>query len=145
MNRLTKPLVLFVVVFHLLVFVVEAFLWMRPGIHGIVLARLSDSLKVDPHEQALILKALFINQGFYNLFLAVAGIAGLALLKRGKAPAGYALIGYMCLSAAGAGLVLALSTTAYVGAFLQAAPAALALLGLARAMPTNERKTAAAL
>jgi hypothetical protein len=43
------------------------------------------------------------------------------------------LIFYMCLSAVGAGVVLALSTRAYLGAVLQSAPAAIALVHLRHA------------
>jgi putative membrane protein len=130
MHRLAKALVLFVITFHAAVFVVEAFLWMRPGIHEPILKRLATEGSVGVHEQALVLQAFLVNQGFYNSFLAIAGIAGLAFLRRGNAPVGYALIVYMCLSAVGAGLVLAISTHAYVGAFLQAVPAAVALVAM---------------
>jgi len=73
------------------------------------------------------MKTVFINQGFYNLLLAAAGVTGLLLLGRGKTQAGRALVGYMCASAVGAGLVLAFTTIAYGGALLQALPAAVAL------------------
>jgi putative membrane protein len=127
MSRLARTLVLFVVFFHLTAFVVEAFLWMRPAVHEPVLKPLAGTVAVDLHDQALILKTLFVNQGFYNLFLALSGIAGIVFLQRNNAPVGKTLITYMCLTAVGAGVVLAVSTGAYVGAFLQAVPAAVAL------------------
>lgn len=133
MNRLTKTLVQFVIFFHLSAFVVEAFLWMRPAVHEAVLGRLTGTSAVALHDQALILKSLFVNQGFYNLFLAIAGIAGLAFLRRGDATIGTTLIAYMCSSAVGAGVVLAVSTGAYIGAFLQAVPPAVALVAMLRA------------
>lgn len=132
MSRFARTLVLFVIAFHLTIFVVEAFLWMRPGIHELALRRLNDGVSIDAHEQALVLKSVFVNQGFYNLFLAAAGIVGLTFLRRGNASVGYALIGYACLSAVGAGLVLAASTRAYVGAFFQAVPALIALAAMLR-------------
>jgi len=127
-------LTVFVCALHLAAFVAEALLWMHPSIHAPVLTRLGGLSTLDPHSHALVLKSLFVNQGFYNLFLALAGIFGLALVRRGRTQVGYTLIVYMCLSAVGAGLVLALSTSAYVGAFLQAVPAlaALAMLRAAR-------------
>jgi putative membrane protein len=135
MNGMARGLVVFAVVFHFLAFVLEAFLWMLPGVHGRVLGRLSSS-RIEPHEQALVLKTLFVNQGFYNLFLAITGATGLALMSRGSTQAGRALVASMCLSAVGAGVVLAVSTHAYVGAFLQAVPPALALTLMFRATTT---------
>ena len=95
-----------------------------------MLERLTDTSSVALFDQALILKTLFVNQAFYNLFLAIAGIAGLAFLRRGDATVGTTLIAYLCLSAVGAGLVLAISTGAYVGALLQAGPPAVALVAM---------------
>ncbi len=65
---------------------------------------------------------------FWSLILAIAGIAGLVFLRRGDGTVGRTLVAYLCVAAVGAGIVLAFSTGAYVGAFLQAAPAALALV-----------------
>jgi putative membrane protein len=125
---------LFLIVFHLLVFVLEAFLWMQPAVYELALSKLSESSALDLQQQALVLKPLFVNQGFYNLFLAGGAALGLVLLRRGNSAAGMALIRYASLSALGAGIVLACTTSAYGGAFLQAAPGALALL-LARRAP----------
>ena len=143
MSRWATTLVLFVVVFHFAAFVMEALLWMRPAIHEALLPRLNDPLgrvaanAVELHDQALLLKRLFVNQDFYNLFLALAGIAGLLFARRGDLTIGYTLIGYMCLSAIGAGLVLALSTHAFLGASLQALPAAVALAMIVRGRPST--------
>lgn len=130
MSRLAKALVVFVIAFHLWAFVLEAFLWMRPAVHEPMLGRLTGTSSVALLDQALILKTLFVNQAFYNLFLAIAGIAGFAFLRRGDATVGRTLIAYLCLSAVGAGVVLALSTGAYVGALLQAGPPAVALIAM---------------
>lgn len=75
---------------------------------------------------ALVLKKLFINQGFYNLFFALGGLAGLHYVNKNKA-VGYALMTLVCFSAMGAGIVLAVTSNAYILAFLQAVPAAVAL------------------
>jgi putative membrane protein len=130
MNHFAKTMVLLVVAFHAALFVVEALLWMHPAVHEFALHRLAIRTALDLPGQALVLQAFFVNQGFYNLFLAIAGIAGLVLLGRGNAPVGYTLIVYMCLSAVGAGLALATSTTAVIGAMLQAVPATLALAAM---------------
>ena len=135
MSLPTKALVWVVVVFHGTLFLAEVFFWMQPGVHGIALQRLAGPVGVDPHTQASILRVTFINLGFYNLFLAAAGFAGLVFMSRGEVAIGRTLIVYMCLSAAGAGVVLFLSTSAHVGALLQAIPAAIALGLMVRAYP----------
>lgn len=118
----------FVALFHLLVFVAEVLLWMEPAVYGIAISKLSSETTLDAYQQALVLRPLFINQGFYNLFLAGAACAALALLRAQRREAGHALAVYALGSACAAGVVLALSTRAYVGAALQAGPAALGLL-----------------
>lgn len=123
----TQVLVSFVIVFHLVVFVVEAFLWMQPRVHEAVLHRLSTSA-VPAGEQALILRSVLINQGFYNLFLATAAFSGLRFVRSGHETVGRALVVYACLTALAAGIVLASTTTAYIGACLQSLPAALVLV-----------------
>ena len=130
MSNFARAMVLFVVIFHVAIFVAEALLWMHPGVHEFALHRLAIKTTLDLPGQALVLQAFFVNQGFYNLFLATAGIAGLVFLGRGNVPVGYTLIVYMCLSALGAGIVLATSTPATIGAILQGVPAALALAAM---------------
>jgi putative membrane protein len=132
MTATAKSLVIFVTMLHVAFFVVEALLWSNPSVSALALSKLNGDLSVSLPDQAASLKNLFINQGFYNLFLALAGVVGLLLIGRGRRSAGYALVGYMCLSALGAGLVLAASTTAYAGAFVQAVPACAALIVVAR-------------
>ena len=141
MNLPARLLVLFVILFHVAIFMVETFLWMRPGIHEIALRRLTDPVGLDLHAQASVLRLTFVNLGFYNLFLAVAGLAGLAFLRRGEVSVGRTLIGYMCLSAVGAGVVILFSTHAYLGALLQAAPAAVVLVLMVRAYSWDVSRT----
>ncbi len=128
MKFITLILVLFVILFHMAVFVAESFLWIQPFIHEFAIAKLNAGVDVGVYDQALILKKLFYNQGFYNLFLALGGVAGLIAMARGNAGAGKALIMYMCLFAVGAGLILGLSAQAYIGAFMQGGVAALAFI-----------------
>jgi putative membrane protein len=96
---------------------------MQPQVHTILISLLDNPVSATVSTQALTLKNLFINQGFYNLFLVVGGIWGFLLVKRGKYAAGYALLLLFCFSATAAGIVLALSTKAYILAFLQCVPA----------------------
>jgi len=105
---------------------------MRPAIYEFSLSRLADPVAVDLRDQAKILRVLFVNQGFYNLFVAAAGVAGLVFVRRGQAAVGTALIVYMCLFAAGAGIVLAVTTIGYIVALLQTVPAAIAAASILR-------------
>lgn len=132
MNLPATLLVLFVILFHGAIFLIEVFFWMSPGVHEIALRRLADPVGLDLQAQAAVLRTTFVNLGFYNLFLACAGLAGLALLRRGEVAVGQTLIFYMCLSAVGAGVVLLASTQAYLGALLQAFPAAVAIALMVR-------------
>lgn len=128
MSALARGLALFVIVFHVAIFVLEAWLWMRPEVYEPALAHIAAPSALSFQEQARVLRPVLVNQGFYNLFLAGAGVSGLLLYTRGRRQAGSTLIHCMCLTAVSAGLVLALTTRAYVGALLQAVPALLALL-----------------
>ena len=128
LSRFTKALFIFVIIDFLLFFILEALFWMKPLVYNILLDMFNNQpayLSYSMH--ALVLKKLFINQGFYNLFLALVGMAGLRYLPKNNA-AGYALIALVCFSAVGAGIVLAVTSKAYILAFLQAVPAAIVLL-----------------
>lgn len=126
----TRALVGFVILFHAAAFVLEAVLWMQPGVYENALPRINAPTALTLHDQAVVLRTLFLNQGAYNLMLAGAGCVGLYLLRRGDAAPGKALLMYMCLTAVGAGVVLACTTRAYAGAVLQALPAAIAIAKL---------------
>ena len=130
MKGFTKGLVIIVIIVHCLFFLLEAILWMRPAVYTILITLLNNPVKLEYPLQALVLRNLFINQGFYNFFLVCAGLAGLYLIAKGKQAAGYTLLLFMCFAGAGAGIVLAFSTTAYLLAFLQGVPAAVAFLRL---------------
>jgi putative membrane protein len=123
-----KILVGFVILVHLMFFILEAIFWMQPTVNLILLGFLNNPVSVSYPIQALTLRNLFINQGFYNLFIALGGIAGLILVGREKLQVGYALILFLCFCGFGAGLILCLSTLAYLLAALQALPAALTFL-----------------
>ena len=75
---------------HVYVFALESLLWGRP--------RTSKVFKVSP-EEATASKLFAFNQGFYNLFLSIAAVAGLVLPSR-------PLVDYAMVSVLGAGLVL---------------------------------------
>lgn len=130
MNKRTQSLVIFVIFDFLMFFILEAIFWVQPFVYTLLLGWFNNppaSLGYEMH--ALVLKKLFVNQGFYNLFFAIGGIAGLNQLNK-SLPAGYALLLLVCFAAFGAGVVLAITSNAYLLAFLQAAPAGLAFIKL---------------
>ena len=122
---LTRLLIWFVIFVHFMFFLLESILWMRPEVHVILIDLLNNPVASGHDLQALTLKNLFVNQGYYNLFLVVEGLVGLYLIKKGKISFGYLLLSFLCFSAVGAGIVLACSTKAYILALLQATPAAI--------------------
>jgi len=118
------------IVIHVLVFIGESLLWGEPVILDRVLSKVNAPEGVSPSDQAQILEVLFFNQGFYNLFVALGGVAGLVLYRYGRTQGGLALVCYTCLFALGAGVILASTTTAYLAAAIQGLPPLIALVGL---------------
>jgi len=109
---------------HVLFFVEESLLWMRPAIH-----RKTFGFST---EVATGARLLAFNQGFYNLFLAAGILLGLGLLATGHATAGQTLVAFCSVSMLGAALVLLGSKPAlWLGALVQGLPPALALVALA--------------
>lgn len=91
-NRFMKALVIFVIFDFCMFFILETIFWMQPFVYTILLEMFNNPPKsLDFSTHALVLKKLFINQGFYNLFFALGGLAGLYYVNKNKA-VGYALI-----------------------------------------------------
>ncbi len=130
MNLFTLIFAAVTIFIHIVVFFIESIFWLEPIIYTQAVTKIDVLTDISAYEQARILEVLFFNQGFYNLFVALGGPAGIILYKLGKTQAGIALVSYTCLFAFGAGLVLASSTTAYPGALVQGVPPALAILGI---------------
>jgi putative membrane protein len=87
---------------HVFIFVMESVLWMRPatwkrfGLHS--------------QEEAATIRPMALNQGFYNLFLAVGIFVAFFLLPHpGLYTAGVMLILFCCASMLAAALVLIIS------------------------------------
>ncbi|MBL4846599.1 MAG: DUF1304 domain-containing protein [Planctomycetes bacterium] len=119
MKILWRVLAGFGALFHLLAFLMESVLWMRPAVH----ARFGVDLA-----GAEAMRILFFNQGFYNLFLALGCVLGIALVGR-KPTVGRTLVSFSCLSMAGAGLILAISAPEKLGAAcMQGLPPLLAVV-----------------
>jgi len=60
-------------------------------------------------EQSDATRLFAFNQGFYNLFLALGTVTGLALVLAGHPRVGLTLVAWNCLSMLGAAVVLAVS------------------------------------
>jgi putative membrane protein len=107
---------------HVLVFAMESVLWMRPAVHRRFGIGAADAATTRP---------LMLNQGFYNLFLAVGIVVGLVVLHTGSESAGRAVVVFCCASIVGAALVLLASNPKLArAAAIQGLPPAVALLGL---------------
>ena len=85
---------------HVLIFCMESILWTTPQ----VFVRFRQSL-----EQARATRLLALNQGFYNLFLALGTFLGLAAVVMGHPWVGWTLVSWNCAFMLGAALVLAAS------------------------------------
>ena len=91
---------------HVWIFVLESVRWMHPGTWRI--------FNVRNREQAETLRPMAYNQGFYNLFLAVGALAGLALLWAGLPYAGRALVLFSMASMTAAAVVLTTTGPGYL-------------------------------
>jgi putative membrane protein len=109
-------------VIHVLFFCMESLWWTKPAVYR----RFRSTA-----EQAQATKALALNQGFYNLFLAVGAFAGLALMGTGRPGAGMTLVSWNCASMLAAAVVLAASSPQMIrGAVIQGLAPLVFLLGV---------------
>ncbi|HEX4400335.1 MAG TPA: DUF1304 domain-containing protein [Galbitalea sp.] len=87
---------------HIFIFAMESILWMRPTIWRRFGLRSQDD--------AATVRPMALNQGFYNLFLAIGVIVGFFLLPHPSLhAAGVMLILFSCASMLAAALVLLIS------------------------------------
>ncbi|KOX08810.1 DUF1304 domain-containing protein [Nocardiopsis sp. NRRL B-16309] len=86
---------------HVYIFVLESVLWTSPRARAVF---------GTTEEQARATRELAFNQGFYNLFLAVAVVLGAVLIGAGLTSAGAALVYAGAGSMVLAGTVLAVSS-----------------------------------
>ncbi len=100
MNLVTQVFVVVAVLFHLMAFVLESFLFHRSDVQTFLLGR---------PEPAEGVRLWAFNQGFYNLFLAAGPAAGLIAQLAGNAAVGRALVIYGCAFMVGCGIVLFIS------------------------------------
>lgn len=105
---------------HVYIFVLESLLWGRPGINRVFGVSA---------EQAAQCRQFAFNQGFYNLFLAIAALMGIGLELAGYSAAGLALKSCACLSMVGAAAVLLYSQPNLIrAALIQGGPPLMGLL-----------------
>lgn len=94
---------------HVLFFVMESLLWMNPKVHSRFL--------VEDLADAEAINVFIMNQGFYNLFLAIGIFAGLYIFRFNEI-VGKTLVGYVSSVMLGAAIVLIFTVPAMVTGFL---------------------------
>ncbi|MGX5694777.1 DUF1304 domain-containing protein [Agromyces soli] len=109
---------------HVYIWVLESLVWTGPR------ARATFGIRSD--EEAQLTKALAFNQGFYNLFLAIAVFAGVVVFATGAPEVGATLVFVGAGSMVAAGLVLLLSSPSKArAALIQLVPPLLGVIALA--------------
>ena len=122
MNLVTQLFAIVAVLFHVVAFVLESFLFHRPNVQTFLLGRPEPSAGV---------RLWAFNQGFYNLFLAVGIVAGLALVAAGSVDAGRAIVLFACACMVAAGVVLFVSSRRFIrSASIQALPPLVAIVAM---------------
>ncbi len=115
-------LIFLAVLFHFYVFVLESLTWRKP--------KTWKTFGISSQERADIIAPMALNQGFYNLFLALGAGVGLVMLGINSTIA-LTLLAFASLSMAGAGAVLFFSVkTSRRAAIIQAAPPLLGIIFL---------------
>jgi putative membrane protein len=115
-------LIFLATLFHVYVFKLESFTWRKP--------KTWKTFGISSQERADIIAPMALNQGFYNLFLAIGSGAGLVMLGFNSVIA-LTLISFSALSMTGAGMVLFFSVkTSRRAAIIQAGPPLLGLIFL---------------
>ena len=115
-------LIFLAVLFHIYVFTLESLTWRKP--------KTWKTFGISSQDHADIIAPMALNQGFYNLFLAIGAGAGLVMLAINSAIA-LTLLAFASLSMAGAGIVLFFSVkTSRRAAIIQAGPPLLGIVFL---------------
>lgn len=106
---------------HLWFFVLESVQFTQPKVYA--------RFGLRSAEDAAIVRPMAFNQGFYNLFLAIGILVGLAFVAAGQVEAGRGVVLFACATMVGAGVVLLASNRRFlIGASIQAVPPAIALI-----------------
>lgn len=111
---MTTSLAAFASILHIYIFFMESIWWGSP--------RANRAFAVSP-TNAEIMRPFAFNQGFYNLFLALAILAGLVMVYGLNKSSGVLLVDYAMMSIFGAGVVLLASNPhLWIPALAQAGP-----------------------
>ena len=94
-------LVALAAVIHVVIFYFESIAWTQPKIWK--------RFGLRSQEDAEVVKPMALNQGFYNLFLAIGVAIGLIITFNGNLDAGYGITLFAALSMAAAATVLIIS------------------------------------
>ncbi len=106
---------------HVGFFVLESLTFDRPEVWSRF--RLSSQAEAD------IVRPMALNQGFYNLFLAIGVFGGLLLVATGSVESGRSIVLFACACMVGAGAVLVASDRRFAAsAAFQAVPPLLAIV-----------------
>ena len=107
---------------HVLFFVLESVVFMRPEVHR--------RFGLRTREEAELVRPMAYNQGFYNLFLAIGAVVGLAWAAGdGPETGGTAVAGFACAVMLGAAVVLVSTGRRFLpAALVQGLPPLVALL-----------------
>lgn len=112
---------LIAIAIHAYFFLLESVWFMRPAVWS--------RFGLKSVEHAVIVRSFAFNQGFYNLFLAIGVLVGLALIATGELAPGRAIVLFACSSMVAAGAVLVGHNRAFVrAALIQVVPPAIAVL-----------------
>ena len=121
MNPIAQAATLIAAAIHVFIFVLESVRFTEPSTYR--------RFFVESQRDAELLRPIFFNQGFYNLFLAIGAAGGVLVLNMGYVPAGRALLFFACGSMALAGLILMFTDRRFVRAgLLQSVPPLVALV-----------------
>ena len=99
---------------HVFSFLMESVFWTKPAVMKIFHQKDADIRST---------KLLAFNQGFYNLFLAIGTLVGIALVFNNCSSTGLAIVASNCSIMLGAGIVLLISSPRMLrGALIQGIP-----------------------
>jgi len=105
---------------HVLFFVMESVLFTRPAVWP--------RFGLRSQEHADVVRPMALNQGFYNLFLAIGIAVGLVMAAGAADTAGTALVVFACSCMVAAGVVLVLTNRRFLpAAAVQVLPPLLAI------------------
>lgn len=95
---------------HCFFFYLESIAWMKPKTYN--------TFGVKTESDAKILKLLYFNQGFYNLFLGIGVFVGIGMMIKGLTASGIPIILFSCSCMLGASIVLFFSKPGMLKAVL---------------------------